>query len=191
MPAVRDFDQFTVTVANRGPDQATGILVNTGFLADVVTVASARAAESAQQSVAVPVISSSASQGTYDGAAFTWSVGTLAKGETAVLTGLIEIAQPEVLRNQAVKSHTEPDPNPANDRDAVTVRAVGLPDLQVTKSASSQAPEFGEHVTFVVTVRNNGPVPADGVVLLDPIPPGLVLAPDSEMPVRASRGAYD
>src|SRR5262245_33308123 len=106
MPAVRDFDQFTVTVANRGPDQATGILVNTGFLADVVIPASARAAEAAQQSVAVPVISSSASQGTYDGAAFTWSVGTLAKGQTAVLTGLIEIAQPGIFRNRQSRATT-------------------------------------------------------------------------------------
>ena len=185
-PAPNDFLTFTVTITSRGPSPATGAAVATGFVCD-------------PGGLPVPLELSTPSRGAYDGA--TWTVDDLAIGQTETLVGTIDLTKLPAgctsLRNQAVASGNEPDPNPSNDRDSVVVTPVGLAleaapppaDIQLTKSASNVGPQFGERVTFVVTVRNNGPGAADGVVVLDPLPAGLVLLP--EMAARPSKGTYD
>jgi uncharacterized repeat protein (TIGR01451 family) len=69
-PSVTDDDFFTITVTNHGPDTATNVAV-TDPLPDGLVYAST---------------GSSATQGTFDGAAGTWAVGTLASGASATLT---------------------------------------------------------------------------------------------------------
>jgi uncharacterized repeat protein (TIGR01451 family) len=49
-------------------------------------------------------------------------------------------------------------------------------DLVVTKQVDPKSASPGDQVTFTVTVRNNGPGPAEGVVLTDNLPNGLVVA---------------
>lgn len=46
-------------------------------------------------------------------------------------------------------------------------------DIAVTKTVSNSTPTVGDSVTFTVTVRNNGPGLGAGVVVADPVPPGL------------------
>ena len=58
-------------------------------------------------------------------------------------------------------------------------------DLAVSKSVDDSSPREGETVTFTVTVTNNGPNEATGVVVSDAIPSGLTL--QSATP---SDGAY-
>ena len=58
-------------------------------------------------------------------------------------------------------------------------------DLAVSKSVDHSSPRVDETLTFTVTVTNNGPGPASGVVVNDLIPSGLTL--QSATP---SAGAY-
>lgn len=46
-------------------------------------------------------------------------------------------------------------------------------DLEITQSVSTPTPTVGANVTFTVTVRNNGPIIATGVVAGDTLPTGL------------------
>jgi uncharacterized repeat protein (TIGR01451 family) len=189
-PAPNDFFTFTVTVTNRGPSPVTGATVMTGFVCD-------------PGGTRVPVMLSTPSRGVYDGTT-TWTLGDLAVGQMETLIGVIDLSKFEgctSLRNQAVSSENEPDANPANDRDSVVVTPVGAElgpvppappaDLQLTKGASNTAPQFGERLTFTVTVRNNGPGTADGVVVLDPLPDGLTALPAPEISAQPSKGTFD
>jgi uncharacterized repeat protein (TIGR01451 family) len=59
-------------------------------------------------------------------------------------------------------------------------------DLVVTKVADQTQVMFGENVTFTVTVANNGPSTATDVVVVDPVPQGLVF-----VSATPSQGTYD
>lgn len=58
-------------------------------------------------------------------------------------------------------------------------------DLAITKGVSPANPSVGQNVTFTVTVTNNGPGAATGVVVSDPLPNGLTYVSDN------GGGAYD
>lgn len=58
-------------------------------------------------------------------------------------------------------------------------------DLALVQSVSTPTPAFGSNVTFTVTVSNNGPNNATGVVVSDPLPGGLTYVSDD------GGGAYD
>ena len=68
---------------------------------------------------------------------------------------------------------------------AVAVFSLPRADLSVTKSVDDSSPREGEAATFTVTVTNNGPGDATGVVVGDVIPSGLTF--QSAAP---SDGAY-
>jgi uncharacterized repeat protein (TIGR01451 family) len=57
----------------------------------------------------------------------------------------------------------------------VTTPVTPLADLRITKSASPSPLVAGTAATYTVTVTNNGPSPAQGVVVTDTLPPGTTL----------------
>ena len=72
--------------------------------------------------------------------------------------------------------------------DAVAVFSVSIvdnADLAVAKLVNNSSPQEGNTVTFTVTVTNNGPDAATGVVVSDAIPSGLAL-----QSTTISDGAY-
>jgi uncharacterized repeat protein (TIGR01451 family) len=58
-------------------------------------------------------------------------------------------------------------------------------DLAVTKTANPTSPVYGDIVTYTITVTNNGPSLANGVVVSDPLPAGLTYILDD------GNGQYD
>jgi uncharacterized repeat protein (TIGR01451 family) len=70
---------------------------------------------------------------------------------------------------------------------AQVIPVEGMPsaDLALAKTVSPPAPALGQSVTFTVTVFNNGPSDATGVVVLDQLPAGLQYVSDD------GGGAYD
>lgn len=86
-------------------------------------------------------------------------------------------------------SATQPDPNAANNASttATTVQPLSTAraDVAVTMSGPSAA-SLGQKLNHMLTVRNNGPAAATGVMLKDTLPAGLVLL--SKSPACAASG---
>ncbi|HMQ96940.1 MAG TPA: DUF11 domain-containing protein [Candidatus Nanoperiomorbaceae bacterium] len=59
-------------------------------------------------------------------------------------------------------------------------------DLELNKSVSNSTPMVGEQITFTVTLTNDGPVAATGVVVTDQLPSGYTL-----VSADASTGTYN
>ncbi|MCK7622490.1 isopeptide-forming domain-containing fimbrial protein [Streptomyces sp. RS10V-4] len=94
---------YRLTVANRGPDDATG-----------VTVAD-------QLPDGLVFLSADGSAGAYDPAGGQWTVGDLAAGATATLTLRAKATEPGRITNTATATGNEKDPEPGNNSDSATV----------------------------------------------------------------------
>jgi uncharacterized repeat protein (TIGR01451 family) len=151
---------YTVTVTNNGPDEATNIVL-TDLLPSNLTF-----------------VSSVASQGTFTTGTGVWAFTPLASGASATLTIIATVnagtATGTVITNTASVDATETDTNPANDSDSVDVTVVATTatsiDLAVNKSVNDATLISGSNATYTITVTNNGPDNATGVVLTDVLP---------------------
>jgi uncharacterized repeat protein (TIGR01451 family) len=92
-----------------------------------------------------------------------------------------------VLRNVARVSSRQEDVNPDNNEDSSRVRIDKLIDLVVEKTAAAPSVPAGSDVSFVVTVRNDGPSTATGVTVADLVPGELTLV--SATPTQGSCAA--
>ena len=168
---VGDPVEFTVTIANLGPADATGVEVT-----DLLPAG-------------LGYDGSTPSQGSYNGGTGLWNVGALTNGGSATL--VIEAtaqagAGGTVLTNvAAVTASSHDDPNLGNDEDSAAVLVNGA-DLAVTKTVDKPAASEGNTVVFTITVENLGPADTTGVVVADPLPAGLTYVDDAP-----SRGSYD
>jgi uncharacterized repeat protein (TIGR01451 family) len=75
----------------------------------------------------------------------------------------------------AVAGGAVPDANPANNIATVTT-AVDAPDVSLTMTGSPSSVVVGQNVAYTLTVRNQGPVHATGVVLTNTLPASLAFA---------------
>lgn len=80
----------------------------------------------------------------------------------------------------------DPTTVPAEDATRLTVLPALESDLELAKTVDDAAPDQGDHVTFTLTLTNNGPDTANGVEVTDLLPAGLAF--DSATP---SQGIYD
>ena len=165
-PNVGQTVTFTVTLTNQGPDTATGIQVR-----EVVP---------AGLTLATPTPST----GNYNTATGIWSVPTLASGQSATLTLPAVVGNTAAITNTAeviAADQFDTDSTPANglasedDIASVTLRAETA-DLQLTKTVDNAAPNVGDEINFTLTVQNQGPSAATGVVVRDSLPAGLSAA---------------
>src|SRR5439155_1642363 len=67
---------------------------------------------------------------------------------------------------------TVADPNNTNNSSTVSTNVGPQADLAITKTGPTSA-NTGQNVTYTVTVTNNGPSTATGVVVGDPTPNGI------------------
>lgn len=167
---------FTITVANAGPDGATGVEVTDALPAGLTFV------------------SATPSQGTYDNVTGIWTVGAVAASDSETLTLVATVASTGAKINTAeVTDATEADSDstPDNgvptedDQASVTVTPTVI-DLSLTKTVDNAAANVGQNVTFTVTVLNAGPDGATGVAVLDTLPAGLTF-----VSATPSQGTYD
>jgi uncharacterized repeat protein (TIGR01451 family) len=172
---VGDLVTYTVTLVNQGPSDATGVAVD-ALLPPGVTFASSN-----------PAV------GSYDPATGIWTVGPLGVGETVTLEIVVtvDIAGPIAMEAQ-VDAADQPDvdstpsnDDPAEDDQDDVVITGELADLALTKTVDDAEPALGSEVTYTLSVTNDGPSTATGVVVLDPLPEGLVYV------AHAGPGSYD
>jgi uncharacterized repeat protein (TIGR01451 family) len=165
-PNVNDTITFTVTLTNKGPDDATN-----------VTVADALPA-------GLTLVGSSLSQGMYTGGV--WTVGTVSPSVAQTLIITAHVDSQNALMNTATISHSDQfDPDKTNNNASVT-ETPQQSDLAMTKTVGDSTPNVGDTVTFTVTLTNNGPDAATNVAVNDLLPAGLTYV--SSTP---SQGMYD
>jgi uncharacterized repeat protein (TIGR01451 family) len=167
---------FTITVANAGPSQATGVQVSDLLPAGLTFV------------------SSNASQGAYVSGTGVWTVGTINSAANATLTITATVTTIGAKINTAEVSaadqgdidSTPDNENAAEDDQASVTVTPAVSDLSVTKTVDDNTPDKNQNVTFTVTVANGGPDQATNVALSDLLPAGLTFV--SSTP---SQGTYN
>jgi uncharacterized repeat protein (TIGR01451 family) len=146
---------YTITAKNNGPTAATGVTVTDPLPASVTFVS------------AVP------SQGTCTGAAtINCAIGNMANGATASIVITVTPAAPGTIANTATVTANETDPNPGNNSATASVQILGTADLSIVKTGQPNPVNAGNNLSYTVTITNNGPSPATGVTLTDPLPAG-------------------
>ena len=143
---------YMLNVQNAGPSSAQNVTVS-----DLIDPAS-------YSEVVVQT-----TQGSCD-ATVSCSLGTIAANSTVTITiTATVIARDTTLTNSASVSSSTPDPNPSNNTDSASITVIGTADLAIAKTGPA-TPTQGGADTFTLTVSNNGPDIAHGVVVNDALP---------------------
>lgn len=147
---------YTMLVRNDGPSTATSVMLTDALPAGT----SFQSALSSQGSVSE------------SGGIVTASLGTLASGGTATVTVNVAIDASTVgtLTNTASVTASEMDTNSSNNSDSESTTVTPVVDLVVTKSDSIDPVNAGGSVVYTLTVSNNGPSTATGVIVTDLLP---------------------
>ena len=167
---------FTITVSNAGPSDASGVTVKDVLPSGYTFV------ESSQ-----PV--------NYDSVSGIWNIGTINAGQNASLQVTATVNATGLYNNRAevwTSNAYDPDSTPGtgadeDDDDTVVVTPVQAADLSILKQAQIDSlPLYvGNTVIFNVTVANEGPNSAQGVVVKDLVPSGY-----EYVSVTTTQGSY-
>lgn len=161
---------YTITVTNHGPSVATNVIVVDNLPSNI---------DSGDIGEITP------GSYVYDPVAntITFDPFNLADGESKTIT--IEITPPEegmICNSVTATAYTdlvppviEDDPEPCNNTASVCcfVTLTGGTDIAVTKTHTPEPAGICSPVLYTITVTNNGPLSATGIVLVDNLPSSL------------------
>ncbi|WP_420321297.1 gliding motility-associated C-terminal domain-containing protein [Flagellimonas sp.] len=176
-PNVGDQIEFTITVQNDGPNDATNVVV-TDVLASGYGFVSA-----------VP------SAGVYEALNGSWTVGNLANGasENIVITANVlangdytNIAELTGLTETDVDSEPSNNDDTEDDQQTIEPVPVLVSDLVLRKSVNILSPLVGQEVIFNISITNNGPSDVTGVEVQDLLPSGYTYVSNNR-----TAGVYD
>ena len=158
---------WTITVTNNGPDIAVNTIAHDIIPEGLIYI-------------------SSEGEGSYDNDTGIWTIGDLAKGESAVLniTTFVNVTK-EIITNYVNVTSDTPDPDETNNEDNDSVDVGHEADLSVVKIVSNSTPSYGNEIIWTINVTNHGPDDAVEVYVTENIPEGLVYVSDD------SNGAYN
>src|SRR5690606_17750963 len=118
-------------------------------------------------------------------------IGDLAPGAERVVhvSGTWGVGITGAVDNTATVTSPTPDPDPSNNTSTVDGRLAPSADVVVTKTTSTPSVPLEGDARFVVTVRNDGPSAAAGVVVDEAAAPGLIIT--GATPSRGTWSAAD
>lgn len=150
---------YTLLVKNQGPSTATNITVLDYLPPNV------------------DLISVSQSQGTHDTSVdpLTFHIGSLSVNGSATIEIVVKPKLEGMYTNTAFVTALEEDSNESNNKSSVCVfvRKLVSTDISVEKSHCPEIIGLCTPITYTVTVKNNGPVSATGITLVDQLPPSV------------------
>ena len=146
---------YTITVTNHGPNNATGVVVNETLPGDLIFV-------------------SAVGDGSYDNVTGLWYIGNLNNGSTATLVITVQINGSGVIVNTANVTANEPNINNETNATAIiTVRP--YINLTISKVANVTGDlSYGQLINYTIAVINYGPDNATGVIVNEILPSGLI-----------------
>ena len=166
-PHYLDTITYTITIHNNGPDNATGVTS-----VDLLPVGLRYVSDDGN--------------GSYNPTTGLWTIGTLANGANAILHILAQVITSNTqITNIATVNGTNYDHNDTNNQTNTTITVPPASDLTITKTVDNSTPDYLETITYTITVHNNGPDNATGVVSHDVLPTGLRYISDN------SNGSYN
>ena len=145
-PNYHEYIKWTITISNKGPNDATGVTVKDILPEGLIYV-------------------SSSEEGRFNGNI--WNVGNLISGEVKSLDIICYVNKTGHFVNVAIASGNEDDSNETNNQDSQEINVKPAADLSITKESSKINYDVGDMVDFVVTIKNNGPDAANNIVVED------------------------
>ena len=158
---------YTLTASNNGPSDADNVTLSDPMPAGLLVIPGSIGVTFSAGTCTVNAAST----------AVNCDFGTLTAGQSR--TVVIEAFVPATtaagtsLVNTATLDSPTPDTVPANRIATVTSSVVTSADLTLSKAPVTDPVEAGRNQTYVISVNNNGPSVGRGVVVSDPLPPGL------------------
>jgi virginiamycin B lyase len=146
---------YSLTVKNNGSGDATGVKLTDTLPMDVTFVSATGGVTPSSNML-------------------TFTIGTLASGAS---TNLSIVVTPNVPGNftdtaQVVMDQYDPTPNDNNVTLSTNVTSAGA-DLALSGTPSPNPVNFGNNLTYTLTVKNEGGAEATGVKLTDSLPSGV------------------
>ncbi|MHA3789177.1 PKD domain-containing protein [Flavobacterium hauense] len=167
---------FEITVANDGPQVATGVqaidLLPSGYA----------------------YVISSTTSGTYNPSTGLWNIGTIGNGNAQTLLVTATVLPTGNYLNIAQVTASDlhdPDSTPNNDdqseddEDSVTIQ-VQSTDIAITKDVDVSKPVMDDNVVFTITASNLGTTAATNVEVMDILPTGYEF-----ISLVVTSGSYD
>ena len=154
-PKLNDSVDWTITVKNNGPNDATNVIIT-----DILPSG-------------LNYVSSTPSKGRYSNSV--WNIDSLNINEIAALTITTKISKTGLIINAANVTSDEFDIDKSNNNDNYGINVSPASDLSIVKSVNNSNPNYGDLVKWRVTVTNNGPDTAHNVSAVDCLPEGLVI----------------
>ncbi|OYO17574.1 hypothetical protein CGZ94_01350 [Enemella evansiae] len=150
--------RFSIKITNNGPSDAANVTLND------------------PSTTGLTFVSSTTSQGSCSGTGtVTCQIGTIAAGAsvTVTTTYLVAADRQAAMTNTATATSDTADPNQGNNTGSVTVTPTTSADLQLSKTQSPAQFNYGDAITYNLSVLNNGPSTARNAVITDTLQDGV------------------
>ena len=151
---------YTITVTNFGPNAGKDVVMSQVLPASVI------------------FLSAVSSQGScsYVGGTVTCDLGAMDPGTTATINVAVTTTAPGVIFSTASVLSTDTDPDPSNNSATVSTRVlIPSSDLSVGIADAPDPVLAGGTLTYTVSVTNNGPIDANGVMLTNLLPASVLI----------------
>ena len=164
---------YTITITNRGPQDAASVTLSEPLAAGLL------------------FITNLASRGTYTTNTGVWTLGALTNGTAATLTITARVATntayigTSITNTISINGSSLADMVPTNNA-ASAVITVSAAELGLTKAVNDTTPLLGDTVVFTLGLTNSGPNEAESIAVTEVWP-----GPVSHLSNTPSQGSYN